>query len=112
MIGMERDLFCTLLKNWFISFIHILQSCIYDVFIAVVSPVITVEPRFHEVLGVTNDFLQPNQNFRKVYGTEPRFDEIFVITNTINKRKLPIQSTLALRRRRYNGHPAITDTPL
>ena len=34
-----------------------------------------------------NDFLQPGQNYSKVYGTEPRFNEILVITNTIHKRK-------------------------
>ena len=37
----------------------------------------TVEPRFNkskynEVLGITNDFLQPGQNYNKMYGTEPR----------------------------------------
>ena len=55
----------------------------------------TVEPRFNEplyneVLGITNDFLQPGQNYRKMYGTEPRFNEILVITNTIHKRKREI----------------------
>ena len=34
-----------------------------------------------------NDFLQPGQNYSKVYGTEPRFNEILVITNAIHKRK-------------------------
>ena len=55
----------------------------------------TVEPRFNEplyneVLGITNDFLQPGQNYSKMYGTEPRFNEILVITNTIHKRKRKI----------------------
>ena len=40
----------------------------------------TVEPRFNkpkynEVLGITNDFLQPGQNYNKMYGTEPRYKE-------------------------------------
>ena len=34
------------------------------------------EPRFNEVLGVTNDVLQPAQNYSKLYSTEPRFNEI------------------------------------
>ena len=51
----------------------------------------TVEPRFNEpiyneVIGITNDFLQPGQNYNKMYGTEPRFNEILVIKNTIQKR--------------------------
>ena len=61
---------------------------------------ITVEPRvnkplYNEVLGITNYFLQPRQNYSKMYGTEPRFNEprfneIFVITNAIQKRKRKI----------------------
>ena len=61
------------------------------------SEITTVEPRFNEslyneVLGITNDFLQPGQNYSKMYGTEPRFNEprfkeILVITNTIHKPK-------------------------
>ena len=52
----------------------------------------TVEPRiikplYNEGLAMTNDFLQPGQNYSKMYGTEPRFNEILVITNTIHKRK-------------------------
>ena len=52
----------------------------------------TVEPRYNEplyneVLEITNDFLQPGQNYSKMYGTEPRFNEILVITNTIQKRE-------------------------
>ena len=53
----------------------------------------TVEPRFNEplnneVLGITNDFLQPGQNYSKMYATElrnnePRYNEILLITNTI-----------------------------
>ena len=61
----------------------------------------TVEPRFNEplhneVLGITNDFLQPGQNYSKMYGTQPRFNaprfnEILVIThNTIHKPKRKI----------------------
>ena len=56
---------------------------------------ITVELRFNEplynkVLGIKNDFLQPGQNYSKMYGTETRFNEIVVITNTIQKRKRKI----------------------
>ena len=41
---------------------------------------ITVEPRFNEplyneLLGTTNDFLQSDQNYSKMYGTELRFNE-------------------------------------
>ena len=60
----------------------------------------TVEPGFNEpvynkVLGITKDFLQPGQNYSKVYGAEPlfnklRFNEILVITNTTHKRKRKI----------------------
>ena len=50
-----------------------------------------MEPRFNEVLGITNAFLQPRgQNYSKMYGTEPQFNEILVITNTIHKRQLKI----------------------
>ena len=54
-----------------------------------------MEPRFNEllyseVLGRTNDFLQPRQNYSKVNGTEPRFNEILVIMNTIHNRKRKI----------------------
>jgi len=51
-----------------------------------------VEPRSNEllcneVLGITNDILQPNQSYGKMYGTEPRLNEsrynkIHVITNS------------------------------
>ena len=55
----------------------------------------TVEPRFNEplhneVLGITNDFLQPGQNYSKMCGTEPRFNEILIVTNTIHKPKRKI----------------------
>ena len=63
-------------------------------------PVNTVEPRFNEilsgeVLGITNDILQPGQSYRKMYGTESRYNEtryneILVITNTIEKPKCKI----------------------
>ena len=29
----------------------------------------------NEVLGITNDFLQPGQNYSKIYGAETRFNE-------------------------------------
>ena len=53
------------------------------------------EPLYNEVLGVTNDFLQPGQNYSKMYGTQPRFNEppfneILVITNKIHKPKRKI----------------------
>ena len=62
-----------------------------------ISQPFTVEPRFNEplhneVLGITNDILQPGQSYSKMYGTEPRYSEprynkILVITNTIEKPK-------------------------
>ena len=50
------------------------------------------EPLYNEVLGITNDILQPAQSYSKMYGTEPRcneprYNEILVITNTIEKPK-------------------------
>ena len=54
-----------------------------------------MEPRFNEplcndVLGITNDNLQPGQSYSKMYGTETRYNEILVITNTIEKPKRKI----------------------
>ena len=50
---------------------------------------------YNEVLGITNDILQPGQSYRNMYGTEPRYNEpryneILDITNTIEdlKRKI------------------------
>ena len=37
-----------------------------------------------------NDFLQPDQNYNKMYGREPQFNEILILTNTIQKRKRTI----------------------
>ena len=53
-----------------------------------IRPLCTVQPRFNELLfnevhGITNDFLQPGQNYSKMYGTEPPYNEILFITNTI-----------------------------
>ena len=50
------------------------------------------EPLYNELLGITNDFLQPGQIYSKMYGTErrynePRYNEILVITSTIEKPK-------------------------
>ena len=50
------------------------------------------EPLYNEVLGITNDILQPRQSYSKMYGTEPRYNEpryneILVITSTIQKPK-------------------------
>ena len=39
---------------------------------------------------MANDFLQPGQNYNKMYETGPRFNEILVITNTIQKSKRKI----------------------
>ena len=53
------------------------------------------EPLYNEVLGTTNDILQPGQSYSKMYGTEPRYNkprynEVLVITNTIEKPKRKI----------------------
>ena len=58
---------------------------------------LTVEPRFNEplyneVLGITNDILQPGQSYNKMYGTEPRhneprYNENLDITNVIEDPK-------------------------
>ena len=50
------------------------------------------EPLYNEVLGIMNDFLQPGQNYNKMYWTEPQYNEpqfnkILVIMNTIQKCK-------------------------
>ena len=41
------------------------------------------DPLYNEVLDITNHFVQPGQNYSKMYGTEPRFHEILVI-NELN----------------------------
>ena len=48
------------------------------------------EPLYSQVLDITNDFLQPGQNYSKMYGTEPRFNELLVLANTVHKRKRKI----------------------
>ena len=53
------------------------------------------EPLYNEVLGITNDILQPGQSYSKMYGIEPRYNgprynEILVITNTIEEPKRKI----------------------
>ena len=45
------------------------------------------EPLYNKVLSITNDFLQPAQNYCKLYWTKPRSNKILVITNTICKSK-------------------------
>jgi len=45
------------------------------------------EPLDNEVLGLTNDILQLGQSYSKIYRTEPRYNEILVVTNTILKPK-------------------------
>ena len=55
----------------------------------------TVEPRFNEVLDITNDTLCPGQSYSKMYGiepryNEPRYNEFLDITNIIRKPKRKI----------------------
>ena len=45
------------------------------------------DPLYIDVLGITKDFLQPGQNYNKMYGAEFRFNESLVIMNTFQKRK-------------------------
>ena len=45
------------------------------------------EPQYNEVLGITNDFLQPGKNYNKMYRTEHLFNEILFVTNPIHKCK-------------------------
>ena len=50
------------------------------------------EPLYNEVLGITNDILQPGQSYSEIYGTgprynEPRCNEILIITSTVQKPK-------------------------
>ena len=45
------------------------------------------EPLYNEVLGITNDILQPSQSYSKIYGTEPRYNEVLDTTNTIEDSK-------------------------
>ena len=45
---------------------------------------------YYEFFVTTNNFLQPGQNYSKMYGSEPRFNKILVIMNTIHKRKRKI----------------------
>ena len=45
----------------------------------------TVEPRYNEVVGITNGTLQSGQSYSKMYGKEPRNNEFYVITNAIQK---------------------------
>ena len=39
------------------------------------------EPLHNEVLGITNHFLQPGQNYSKMYGTEPRFNDLLIFSS-------------------------------
>ena len=48
------------------------------------------KPLYNEVLGITNDILQPGQSYSKMCGAEPRYNEILVITNAIEKPKRKI----------------------
>ena len=55
----------------------------------------TVEPRFNEVLDITNDNLRPGQNYSKMYEiepgyNEPRHSEFLDIANIIRKTKRKI----------------------
>ena len=52
-------------------------------------------PLYNEVLGITNDILQPGQSYSKMCGTEPRYNEpryneILVITHIIENPKRKI----------------------
>ena len=52
----------------------------------------TVEPRYNEPPGITNDILGPGESYSKLNGieprcNEPRYNEFPVITNTIQKPK-------------------------
>ena len=80
--------------TWFVDSSHRLMNKIPVILLLLYYTICcgAVEPGFSErlyndVLGITNDFLQPGQNYSKTYGTEPRFSEILVITNTIDKHK-------------------------
>ena len=60
------------------------------------------EPLNNEVLGITNDILQPGQSYSKMYGTEPRYNkplysEILIITNTIEKPNRKIYPVITNR---------------
>ena len=37
-----------------------------------------IELRYNEVFDITNDNLQPDQSYSKMYGKEPRYNEILV----------------------------------
>ena len=80
---------------------------------------ITVEPRFNEplyneILGITNDILQPCQSYSKMKGTESRFNEprynkplhneILGIMNAIRKSKRKIYPDIMNR-----GHHGTKD---
>ena len=92
-----------LLKSEFLTHLNTESACF-----------IKVEPRFNEplyneVLGKTNDSLQPGKNYSKMYGAaESRFNEILVITNTIQKRNrklyLVITSKCQHLKKRWKPH--------
>ena len=80
-----------------LSFQQMFMGVIKLIYIPVPILVSTVEPRFNEplyneVLGITNDILQPGQSYSNMYGTEPpyndpQYNEILVTTNTIEEPK-------------------------
>ena len=45
------------------------------------------EPLDNVTLRITNDTLQPGQNYSNMYGKEARYKKILVITNTMQKPK-------------------------
>ena len=45
------------------------------------------EPLVNVTLRITNDTLQPGQNYSNMYGKEARYKKILVITNTMQKPK-------------------------
>ena len=38
------------------------------------------EPRFNELLGITNNIFRPGKSYSKMSGTEPRFNELLDLT--------------------------------
>ena len=48
------------------------------------------EPRFTEVVHVTNNILQPSQCHSNMYDTEPRYSNFLVLTNIIRKHERKI----------------------
>ena len=43
-----------------------------------------------ELLGITNNIFVPGKSYSKMYGTEPRFNELLDLTNRFRQPKLRI----------------------